>query len=216
MFEMLVSRLADLPPVAVYGAIALMAAIENIFPPFPADTAIAFGAFLSHRGVTDPWLVFAVTLVSNIASAMAMYWLASRHAAALFRSRLARRFFPENAVVRFRAEYQRLGLPALFVGRLLPGFRAVVAPFAGLLHLGPVRVGLLMTVASAIWYGGLIFLASQLGYRFDDILTVIRNLNRGLAVAAGLLAIALVAWLLIRRRRRKVIAALSSVEEEAE
>src|SRR5688572_29277945 len=112
MLESWINWLAGLPPVAIYGVIALMAAIENIFPPFPADTAIAFGAFLSHRGVTNPWLVFAVTLVANMAGAMAMYWLASRHAAALFRSRLARRFFPENTVVRVRSEYQRLGLPA--------------------------------------------------------------------------------------------------------
>ncbi|HRP09243.1 MAG TPA: DedA family protein, partial [Gemmatimonadales bacterium] len=210
-----VNRLAELPPVAVYGAIALMAAIENIFPPFPADTAIAFGAFLSHRGVTEPWLVFAVTLVANIAGAMAMYWLASRHAAALFRSRLARRFFPEDGVVRVRAQYQRLGLPALFAGRLLPGFRAVVAPFAGLMHIGPVKVGLLMTLASAIWYGGLVFLASQLGYRFDDILALIRNLNRGLALVALVLAVALVAWLVVRRRRRRIIAQVAAREDES-
>jgi len=150
-----------------------------------------------------------------MSGAMAMYWLASRHAAALFRSRLARRFFPEDAVVKVRAEHQRLGLPALFIGRLLPGIRAVVAPFAGLLHLGPVKTAALMTAASAIWYGGLIFLATKLGSRFDDILTVIGNLNRGLAIVAGALALALVAWLLLRRRRKRLVAAMAGREEEA-
>jgi membrane protein DedA with SNARE-associated domain len=58
MLESWINWLAGLPPVAIYSVIALMAAIENIFPPFPADTAIALGAFLAHRGVTDPWLVF--------------------------------------------------------------------------------------------------------------------------------------------------------------
>lgn len=202
MLEHWITWLAGLPPVAIYGVIALMAAIENIFPPFPADTAIALGAFLAHRGVTDPWLVFVVTFVANMAGAVAMYALAYRHAAALFGSRLFGRFMSETAMIRVREEYSKYGVAGLFIGRILPGFRAVVAPFAGLIHLSPLRAFVPMALASAIWYGGLIFVAAQLGNQFDRIRDVISGVNITLGIISGLIVATAVVMLVLRRRRR--------------
>lgn len=202
MVESLLAWLGGLPPVAIYGVIALLAAIENVFPPFPADTGIALGAFLSHRGLTDPWLVFAVTLTANIGGAMGMYFLAARHAPALFRSRVARRYLTDDGMAFVRREYERFGVAGLFIGRLLPGFRAVVAPFAGLIHLGPLRAGIPMLLASALWYGGIILVAAQLGQHLDAVLAAVGDANRVLAVVALLLVAGLAAWVWRRRRGR--------------
>ena len=202
MIEAFIAWLAGLPPGAVYVVIGVLAAVENIFPPFPADTVIALGAFLSHRGITDPWIVFVVTLVSNMAGAMGMYYLAARHAPALFRSRLARRLLPDEGMAFVRREYDRFGMAGLFVGRFLPGFRAVVAPFAGLVHAGPLRAGLAMLLASAIWYGGIIFVASQLGARWTGITAAVSTMNRTVAVVAVVLVV-LISVQVWRRRRRK-------------
>ncbi len=203
MIESLITWLAGLPPVAVYGVLALMAMIENIFPPFPADTAIAIGAFLAHRGVTEPWTVFLVTWSANVGTAMGMYFLAARHSTALFSSRLARRLLPEEGLLFMQREYRRFGLIGLFLGRLLPGFRAVVAPFAGLIHVGPVRAGIPMALASALWYGGLIFVAATLGSQFDRILTIVGGVNRTLGYVALGVLLALVAWIVYRIRRQR-------------
>ena len=42
--------LDSLPPGLLYAAIAGLAALESVFPPVPADTAAAFGAFLALLG----------------------------------------------------------------------------------------------------------------------------------------------------------------------
>lgn len=201
--EGLLAWLAGLPPLAVYAVIGLLAAVENVFPPFPADTAVALGAFLSHRGVTEPWIVFAVTLVSNSAGAMGMYFLGARHAPALLRSRVGRMLLPEQGLAFVRKEYERFGVVGLFVGRLLPGFRAVVPPFAGLCHLGPVRTAIAVVLASALWYGGIVLLASQFGAHFEQILRVIGSLNRGLGLVAFALLLGAGIWLWRRRRARR-------------
>jgi len=203
MIEALITWLAGLPPVAVYGVLALMAMIENVFPPFPADTAIAIGAFLAHRGVTEPWTVFLVTWSANVGTAMGMYFLGARHSTALFSSRLARRLLPAAGLEFIQREYRRFGLTGLFLGRLLPGFRAVVAPFAGLIHVGPVRAGIPMALASALWYGGLIFVAASLGSHFDRIVTLMSGVNRTLGYVALGVLLALVAWIVMRIRRQR-------------
>lgn len=210
MLEGLVTWLAGLPPVAVYAVIALLAAVENIFPPFPADTAIALGAFLSHRGITEPTTVFVVTLVANLAGAMGMYWLAARHSAALFRSRLARMLLPEDGMVWVRKEYERFGLTGLFIGRLLPGFRAVVAPFAGLIHVGPLRALAPMALASALWYGAIVYGAAALGERWDEVVDVLGGVNRAAGVVAAVVVIVLGFWIrkrVLRHRRYRAIRA---------
>ncbi len=70
MIHELISWLAGLPPAGIYLAIAALAALENIFPPVPADTAVALGAFLSARNPAINLLaVYAVTVSANVASA---------------------------------------------------------------------------------------------------------------------------------------------------
>ena len=64
------------PSQTAWGLIGLLAAVENVFPPVPADTAVVLGAFLAHRGVTHPWVVLLVTMLFNMTGAMAMYFLA--------------------------------------------------------------------------------------------------------------------------------------------
>ena len=50
-------------------------------------------------------------------------------------------------------EYIRFGIFGIFIGRVLPGIRAVVAPFAGLVNLSAPRALIPIALASAIWYG---------------------------------------------------------------
>ncbi|MGH7526048.1 MAG: DedA family protein, partial [Gemmatimonadales bacterium] len=71
--------MSQLPPAAVYGVLALLAAVENVVPPVPSDAAVALGAFLSHRGVTTPLGVFLVTWTANLLGAAGVYFAARRY-----------------------------------------------------------------------------------------------------------------------------------------
>ena len=201
MIEHLITWLSGLPPIAVYTVIGLFAAIENVFPPIPADTAVVLGAFLAHRGVTLPWLVFGITILFNMTSAMGMYFLGARHASTLFRTRLARWLLPDDGLAFVQREYERYGILGLFIGRLLPGFRSIVPPFAGMIHLGAWRTFLPMLAASSLWYGGLVFLAAKLGDHWDRLMHALGTLNRGIAMAALAVVAMLVLGVWQRRRR---------------
>lgn len=187
----------------MYALLALIAAIENVFPPVPADTAVALGAFLSHRGVTTPWLVFVVTIVANSLSLIGVYAMARRLGPAFTATRWGRRLLPPELVAVVEREYLRWGLPAIFLCRLMPGVRAIVPPFTGLIGLSPRRALVPTIAASALWYAGVTVVGAVVGAEWGAIVGLIQTVNRALAIAGvvlGALALALV-WRRFRRRR---------------
>jgi membrane protein DedA with SNARE-associated domain len=194
--------LTSLPPLALYLTLALVAAIENVFPPVPADTVVALGAFLAARGEASPWLTFASTFAGNMSGVALTFWLGRAYGSAW----IARRFFKRSdemaAEQRLRDLHTRFGAVSLFVSRFLPGFRAVVPPLAGALRLPVVPSFLAMSVASAVWYGALTWLGFRLAGDLEELVARIAHANRVLAaVAVSLVAVGVVVWLLRRRRR---------------
>ncbi len=206
MIESFITWLAGLPPGAVYLVIAVLAFIENIIPPFPSDVAIALGAFLSHREITNPWLVYGVTIVANTAGAAVMYRFVLRHSDRLFSSKFAQRVLPIGTLSIVEKEYTRWGLLGIFIGRLLPGVRAMVAPFAGLVRLGWWQAMIPITIASAIWYAAIIFGAAKVGRHFTDVQRVLGEMNRTLLVVAVLVIVGLgfAIWSARHRKSREV------------
>jgi membrane protein DedA with SNARE-associated domain len=180
--------------------IATLAAVENIFPPVPADLAVSLGAFLAGRGVLNAWLVFGLTWVANAGSGAAVYALARRHGALVSRGFLGRHIFTPTTVAHIGEQYRRHGVYGIFLSRLLPVWRAVVMPFAGIAHVSPARALIPLALASAIYYGGLTYLVRKLGTNLDEVLTYVRQVNLGLAIVSAVLALAIVLWIVLRRR----------------
>ena len=89
----------------------------------------------------------------------------------------------------------------IFLTRFLPGVRAAVMPFAGVVALPPERALPPAFLASALWYAGLIVVGSALGLRWEAIRSLVIGANRALGVVA-LIATALFALWLARRLRR--------------
>ena len=189
--------LTGLPPLALYAALAATAAIENFFPPFPADTVVAFGSFLAARGQASLVGSLVATWFGNVAGAMAVYALGRRYGAAW----LSGRFGGAAAEARVRALYGRYGVWALALSRFVPGVRAIVAPLAGALRVPPARAALAIGAASAVWYGGITYLAYRVGADWDALRRSMASAGRGVAIAAAALAVLGAAVWLVRRRR---------------
>jgi membrane protein DedA with SNARE-associated domain/uncharacterized tellurite resistance protein B-like protein len=198
----LLDGLSTLPPVAVYAVLALLAAVENIVPPVPADMAVALGAFLTHRGVTTLPGVFAVTFTANVLGAAGVYFAARRFGRRFFRSGAGRRLLAPGSIAAMEREYLRFGVIGIFFARLLPGIRAVVAPFAGIANLSTARALIPIAVASALWYGAITLLGAAIGAEWERIATVLGNVNKtlGLIALAGLAVGLYVYW---KKRKRR-------------
>lgn len=193
---------SKLPPIAVYAVLAVLAGIENVIPPVPSDAAVALGAFLSNRGVTTPVAVFLVTWIANLMGAAAVYFVARRYGRRLFATPTGRRLLAPRALAVIEREYLRFGTVGIFLSRFLPGIRAVVPPFAGLVQLTPARTLLPMGIASALWYGSITALGALIGAEWDRISAILAGVNRTLGIIAGLILIAALIARWMRRRRR--------------
>lgn len=203
MLERLLQTLLGLPPLSVYGVIAALAAVENIFPPVPADTAVALGAFLSGGGRISAGTVFVVTWLANVGSAMAVYAAVRRIGRPFFQGPIGRRLVRPHALERIERLYDRHGTWGIFVSRFIPGVRAVVPPFAGIAGLTWLRAIVPVAAASAIWYGALTWLAATAIREVDQITQLLRNINRTGAVVLIVLAAVIVVAVLIGWHKHK-------------
>jgi membrane protein DedA with SNARE-associated domain/uncharacterized tellurite resistance protein B-like protein len=147
--------------------------------------------------------VFAVTWVANLGGAAAVYFASRRYGRRLFSTRIGRRLLAPRSLAVIEREYLRFGVAGIFFSRFLPGFRAVVPPFAGLVGLSPLRTLVPMALASALWYGGITILGTVIGSEWERINRIILGVNRTLGIVALVIVVAGLVWYLRRRRRRQ-------------
>lgn len=174
--------------------IGVGAAIENVIPPVPADTFVLFGAFLAAAGRANPWLVYACTLVPNVASALMTYGLSRRYGRSFFSGRIGGWLLNEAQLRKIGGFYERWGTPAIFVSRFLPAFRAVVPVFAGVSHVSLPKLLIPLTLASALWYGILVYFGAMAGRNWEQIVDVFDGISTGLLIVAVVLITAFGVW----------------------
>lgn len=199
--EAVINWLSELPIGTLYIAIGTISAIENIFPPFPADVVVAFGSFLAARGEASPYTTFLVSWVGNLVGAALMYYVGRRYGSSAFMSRLER-WAGKGAEQRLMALYGRYGLPALFISRFLPAVRAVVPPFAGAMRLPILPVAIAVAAASGVWFMFLTFIAYRAGSNWEVLYGTIVRSGKIVGFSATSLVIVVAAIVYIRRRRR--------------
>lgn len=202
MADAILDSLAALPVLPTYLVLMALSALENVFPPVPADVAVALGAFLARKGRLHAPLLGVLCWTANTASSAAVYFLARAYGPGFFETGWMRKLLPPEAMGVLREAYERHGVAGIFWSRFLPGLRAAVMPFAGIVGLAPARALVPAALASAIWYACLILAGLTLGRSWEAVRAIVAQANQVLAVVA-VLATALVALYVWRRVRAR-------------
>ena len=197
----LLDWLSHVPLSVLYLLMAAFAAVENVFPPVPADTVVALGSWLAARGQGSAFWAFFATWVGNIAGAGAMYAVGRRHGTAWMHKR-----FPalgdERNERRLRELHGKYGAISLVLSRFIPGVRALVPPFAGALRISPMTTMLSLSLASALWYGLVSYVAFRAGADWGTLMARITRYGRFAAIGAAIVVAAgALGWWLRRRQR---------------
>jgi membrane protein DedA with SNARE-associated domain len=200
--ERLLDWVSGLPTTAVYLVLAVLSSVESVFPPVPADVAVVFGAFLSRRGVTSAPLLGVVCWLANTASSAGMYFLARARGRRFFAKGWPSKLLTPDAIEALERVYRKHGVAGIFVSRFLPGLRAAVTPFAGVVDMPPARALVPAATASAIWYAFLVAVGAALGRNWEAAARLLSSTNRVLGTLGLVAAVVAAAWIWRRRRGR--------------
>ena len=188
-------------PVSVILMLMVLSALENVFPPAPADVATALGAFWAVRAGHSPVLVGLLCFLANQLTAFSVYFWARFKGEAVLRSPGFRSLLPPEMQTMVQGHIARFGSLGVFISRFLPGLRVAVLPFAAINGLSPLKALGPAALASAIWYAGLVVAGSALGLAYDDVKTKVGRATGALGVLG--LVIAVVGLTLLWRAGKK-------------
>jgi membrane protein DedA with SNARE-associated domain len=206
LIQSLIDWVAGLPPAGIYLAIAALAALENIFPPVPADTAAALGGFLAAQNPRlSVVIVYLVTVIGNVGSATGIYLLAFRVGPDLLQTSIGKRMLSPDLVAAVKTRYEKHHTLGIFFSRCLPVYRAIVPLFAGMMRIPARKAIPAIAGASALFYGAVVWLAYRLGSNWTAVKDAVGQIGQGLAAVAGLVTIVVVVLVVRWRKRKKTV-----------
>ena len=187
--------------VAAYGLVAVFVLMvaESCGIPFPSEVVMPTGGLLAATGHIPEGLVAVIFAgaAANLVGSLIAYVLAARFGEPLLlgpgRYVGIRRHHLEIA----DGWFQRWGLVAVFVGRVLPVIRTYISFPAGLARVDLLRFSILTFVGALPWCAALALVGYVLGRNYERISG---PLEKGAIVIALLVAAAVAVWYFRGRR----------------
>jgi membrane protein DedA with SNARE-associated domain len=160
--EQFIDTLISLNPIWIYVAAALIAYIENIFPPFPSDVVLVAAGYLCATGRVELWVVLVVSTVGSAAGFVTMYKIGSWFGLKVLEAKRFK-FLELEKIHKVEAWFKKYGYLVVVVNRFLAGTRAVIAFFAGISNLSFWKTTCLALFSSLMWNAILLFSGKAVG-----------------------------------------------------
>jgi membrane protein DedA with SNARE-associated domain len=181
--------------VATWGYVAIFVTMtaESAGLPISSEVVVPLGGALASQGKLNFILVVLVCSVANLTGSLIAFWLTRRYGERVVLSRAGRWAGLSRGHLRLANRFfERFGLWAVFVGRLLPIVRTYISFPAGLSRIGYARFTL-ATLAGAIpWNFALAYAGLKLGQHYETVAATLGPFAIPIAIAVVILLA--VAW----------------------
>ena len=199
VMDSVMAFLQSLQGLPAYALLFAVLAASGFGLPVNEDILLLAAAALTLKGVMQPLPLIAVAWVGLLcADGLVFHW-GRRFGAPLLRHRLAARMLPEARLMAMQHAVQRWGPACLFAVRFMPGMRSALFFAAGSMKLAWRHLFVFDGLAASIELPLLVYGVRYVGGRWEQILEVVLRYQG--ALIAGVLLLALAAWLYRRRRR---------------
>lgn len=189
-----------------YLGVALLIAVENIFPPIPSEVILTFGGFMTTYSELNIWLMVVASTIGSVSGAAVLYGIGR----ILNEERLERWLSGRlGKILRLKASdvrradewFKRKGKYTVFFCRFIPIVRSLISIPAGMSKMGIGMFFFLTTLGTAIWNTVLIWLGVIAGASWERIVEYIGVYSY---IAIGVLAVAVViAFIFFYKKRIK-------------
>jgi len=207
MLETLTNWATDMVERLGYLGVALLVAIENLFPPIPSEVVLGFAGFTASKGeYTVIGMIIAATIGSLI-GAWILYGLSAAVGPVRLRAILIRYGnwigVSENDLDRAEGWFDRRSRSAVLVCRCVPLLRSVISVPAGFRRM-PFGVFTLFTViGSLVWNTGLITAGYLLADQWERVLEFTEPFQTVVVVVIGVAVVAFIGRKLVLTRRER-------------
>lgn len=182
--------------------IAILMALENVFPPMPSEAIMGSAALAIQRGSLDFWSVLLVGTLGTLAGNYVWFWVGHRWGykrLGPFIDRWGRWLTLEwEDVERASAFFRKHGHWVVFALRTTPLMRTMISLPAGLAHMGWIKFCLFTAAGAALWNAILIGGTQWLARTFEDTDYIVSAVIIGTVV----LSIVAYAWRLVTWKPR--------------
>jgi membrane protein DedA with SNARE-associated domain len=206
MFSSLADWVTDVIDELGYLGVALLVALENLFPPIPSEVVLPFAGFVARDGDATLWGMILAATIGSLVGALVLYGLSAwigpeRLHAFLVRYGKWFRLTPAD-VNKAERWFDRRAIVAVLIGRCIPLIRSLVSIPAGFRRMPLVPFVIYTTVGSLIWNTALIGAGYALRDNWHDVEPVLDTFQYVvIAVIVG--AVAWYFWSRFASRRRQ-------------
>ncbi|NUR26178.1 MAG: DedA family protein [Catenulispora sp.] len=191
--------LSDLPPALVYVTVGLLVFVEDaLFVGFvvPGETAAVIGGVLAHRGTVSIGALAAVVVFAAIAGDSVGFEVGRHYGDRLLNVGPLQRH--KERIDKARTLIRRRGAEAVFLGRFVSFFRALMPPLAAISRLPYGRFLLFNALGGVVWGVGFTLLGYFAGAAYQRVEHVVGGVLA--AVVAVVVIVALIVWRIRRDR----------------
>lgn len=187
-----------------YLGIALLIAIENIFPPIPSELILTFGGFMTTYTNMNIWIVILFATIGSVTGAIVLYGV-GRLLPTEKMERLIGRWghvlgLKKEDVKRTEGWFIRRGTATVFFCRFIPIVRSLISIPAGMAHMRRDTFLLYTTFGTAIWNVVLVYLGAVAGAGWESIAQYMDIYSYIALAVLAIIIIGLVIWFKKRRK----------------
>ncbi|MDF2632776.1 MAG: alkaline phosphatase-like protein [Caproiciproducens sp.] len=177
-----------------YFGIALLIAIENIFPPIPSEVILTFGGFMTTFTNMKIWGVILSATIGSVSGALVLYalgrWLNPERLERWLDGRIGKVLHLKKEDIQ-RAEnwFNRRGKLTVFFCRFIPIVRSLISIPAGMARMSMGAFLLLTALGTAIWNVVLVYLGAFFGASWETAAGYMNTYSMVAAVVFAVLAV---------------------------
>jgi membrane protein DedA with SNARE-associated domain len=182
-----------------YPGLAIVIALENVFPPIPSEAVLPMAGYLVHEGRMNLFWAIVASTVGSVLGALILYGLGHAWGEKRVRSFIKKygrwMTLSEEDLDRSQAWFDNHGRLAVLIARLAPLVRSVISIPAGIAKMPLLTFVIYTTIGSALWNAVLIGAGMLAGANWG----IVEQYQSWFSTAVVALIALSIAWFVARR-----------------
>jgi membrane protein DedA with SNARE-associated domain len=190
-----------------YLGVAMLVALENVFPPIPSEVVLGLAGYTASRG--DAWVVGMIiaATIGSVVGAWILYGFSAAVGPVRLRAIIIRYGswigFGESDLDRAESWFDRRSRSAVLVCRCIPLIRSLISIPAGFRRMPLGAFTLYTLIGSLVWNTVLITAGYLLADQWEKVLKVTEPFQTLVVVLIGVLVVALVIRKVVLTKRAR-------------